>query len=60
MSVSCDLCIQKAMTAAQLMACENTVNEIIKTSPTVYTGEASLSLAKDIRGLRAVFDEVSS
>lgn len=46
------------MTSVQLKSCEETVNEIIKANQTVFAKETPLSLAKEIQGLRAVFDEV--
>ena len=50
--------VKGAMTCDQLKSCEETVNEIIKANQPVYAKETPLSLAKEIQGLRAVFDEV--
>ncbi len=46
------------MTTEQLKLCEETVLEIIKANHPVYAKETPLSIAKEIQGLRAVFDEV--
>ena len=46
------------MTSNQLKLCEETIHEIIKANHTVYARETPLSVAKEIQGLRAVFDEV--
>lgn len=46
------------MSSEQIKNCEETVLEIIKANKTVYAKEAALSVAKEIQGLRAVFDEV--
>ena len=47
------------MSCKQLKLCEETVLEIIKANHAVYAKETPLSIAKEIQGLRAVFDEVN-
>lgn len=46
------------MSTKQLKLCEETALEIVKANHTVYARETPLSVAKEIQGLRAVFDEV--
>ena len=46
------------MNSEQLKLCEETVLKIIKAKLPVYAKETPLSVAKEIQGLRAVFDEV--
>ena len=46
------------MTSNQLKQSEETVLEIIRAAKPVFAKEAPLSLAKEVQGLRAVFDEV--
>lgn len=46
------------MSTEQIKNCEETVMEIINANKPVYAKETALSLAKEIQGLRAVFDEV--
>ena len=52
--------LQGAMTDAQIKQAEETVQGIIEQNPPVYAQEAPLSLAKEVQGLRAMFDEVMS
>ena len=49
---------QGAMTNNQLKQSEETVLEVIKAAQPVFAKETPLSLAKEVQGLRAVFDEV--
>ncbi len=51
---------QGAMSNAQIQDVERTVQEVIQVNEKVFAKEAPLSLAKEVQGLRAVFDEVSS
>ncbi|KAK6185433.1 hypothetical protein SNE40_007670 [Patella caerulea] len=53
-----DFTSKGAMTAAEVKKVEDTVNEMASKNEEVYAKEASLSVAKTIQGLRAVFDEV--
>ena len=46
------------MTSKQLKFCEQYALDIIKSNFPVYAKESPLSVAKEIQGLRAVFDEV--
>ena len=46
------------MSSEQIKNCEETVLEIINANKPVYAMETALSVAKEIQGLRAVFDEV--
>ena len=48
---------QKAMTPAQVKATEEITNKKISLNEQVFAKEASLSVAKSIKGLRAMFDE---
>ena len=48
------------MTTKQIEMCEKIALEIIKANYPVYAKETPLSLAKEIQGLRAVFDEVNT
>ena len=46
------------MTGDQLKGCEQTVLDIISSDYTVFAKETPLSIAKEVQGLRAIFDEV--
>ena len=46
------------MSSKEVKATEETIQEIIGGDNTVYAKESALSLAKDIKGIRAIFDEV--
>ena len=46
------------MTSDQIRDTEQTVLDIISSNKPVFAKETPLSLAKEIQGLRAVFDEV--
>lgn len=48
------------MTSNQIKDCEQAVLDIIGANYAVFAKEAPLPLAKEIQGLRAVFDEVSN
>ena len=48
------------MSAKQVKETEDIVLDIIASKHQVFAKETPLSLAKEIQGLRAVFDEVSS
>ena len=48
------------MTTEQIKMCEKITLEIIKANHPVYAKETPLPVAKEIQGLRAVFDEVST
>ena len=47
------------MRTDQIKKCEEVALEVIKASHPVYAQETPLPVAKEIQGLRAVFDEVS-
>ena len=53
-----DALYQGAMSGDQIRDCEQTVLDIIAADYTVYAKETPLSLAKEVQGLRAIFDEV--
>lgn len=53
-----DFSAKGAMTSKQLKFCEEYALDIIKSNFPVYAKESPLSVAKEIQGLRAVFDEV--
>lgn len=46
------------MKSEQIKRCEELALKVIEANYPVYAKEASLPLAKEIQGLRAVFDEV--
>lgn len=46
------------MTNSQIRSCEQVALDVIKSNHTVYAKEAPLSLAKEVKGIRAIFDEV--
>lgn len=46
------------MTNNQIQQSEETILEIIRANNPVFAKECRLSLAKEVQGLRAVFDEV--
>lgn len=48
------------MTVEEVKAVEEIVNNMAKKNEVVYAKNAELAVAKEIQGLRAVFDEVSS
>ena len=52
--------LQGALTAAQLKNVEQIANEVSKKNQVVYMKDTPLAQAKAIKGLRAVFDEVTS
>ena len=47
------------MTAAQLKKVEEIANEVSKKNDVVYVKDTPLAQAKAVKGLRAVFDEVT-
>ena len=47
-----------AMTNNQIRESEETVLQVIRANDLVFAKESPLSLAKEVQGLRAVFDEV--
>ena len=47
------------MTSSQLENTENIVRTMVQDKKPVYATTAALAVAKDIQGLRAIFDEVS-
>ena len=49
--------LQKAMTVEQIRDSENVVLDIIGRNQPIFAQETPLGLAKEIQGLRAVFDE---
>ena len=53
-----DFSFSKAITNEQLKAAESICNEIIFKNFNVFTKDVSLSVARQIYGLRAVFGEV--
>lgn len=53
-----DFTAKGAMSSKEVKATEETIQEIIGGDNTVYAKESALSLAKDIKGIRAIFDEV--
>ena len=50
---------QGALTAAQLKKVEEIANEVSKKNDVVYVKDTPLAQAKAVKGLRAVFDEVT-
>ena len=54
------LCIKSAMKLGQIKSCEETVLDVIQKNYQIYARETPLLVAKEIKGLRAVFDEVRS
>jgi len=46
------------MTSEEVKATEQTVLDIINGDNAVYAKESALPLAKEIKGIRAIFDEV--
>ena len=54
----CVSCNQGAMTSKEVKATEQTVLEIINSDNAIYAKETALALAKEINGIRAIFDEV--
>ena len=46
------------MNAKQIKNCESRCKEIVEKKENVFASESSLAAAKDIQGLRAIFDEV--
>lgn len=46
------------MSSKEVKATEQTVQEIINGNNAVYAKESTLALAKEIKGIRAIFDEV--
>lgn len=48
------------MSAQQICEVEQIVQDIIQGKKPVYARETPLSVAKEIQGLRAVFDEVGT
>jgi len=53
-----DFTSKAAMTNNQIQQSEETILEIIRANNPVFAKECPLSLAKEVQGLRAVFDEV--
>ncbi|XP_019864269.1 PREDICTED: alanine--tRNA ligase, cytoplasmic-like [Amphimedon queenslandica] len=53
-----DFSAKGAMKTDQIKKCEEVALEVIKASHPVYAQETPLPVAKEIQGLRAVFDEV--
>lgn len=49
---------QSAMTTEQIKNTEMTSQDIVSRNMDVYAKESSLAMAKDIQGLRAIFEEV--
>ena len=50
---------QGAMTTDQIKNAELTSQDIVSRNMPVFAKEVSLAMAKDIQGLRAIFEEVS-
>ena len=48
------------MNAKQIKECEGICKDIVDKKLAVFASESSLAAAKDIQGLRAIFDEVST
>lgn len=46
------------MKSHEIKVCEETALEVIKANHTIYDKDTPLSIAKEVQGLRAVFDEV--
>lgn len=53
-----DFSAKGAMSVADVKAAEEIVNNMVKKNELVYAKETALAVAKNIQGLRAVFDEV--
>lgn len=53
-----DFTAKGAMTLEEVKNTENIIKEIVEKKQDVYAAESSLAKAKDIQGLRAIFDEV--
>lgn len=51
---------QGAMTTEQIKNTEMTSQDIVSRNMDVYAKESSLAMAKDIQGLRAIFEEVGT
>ena len=51
---------QGAMTTEQIKNTELTSQDIVSRNMDVYAVESSLAVAKDIQGLRAIFEEVKA
>ena len=47
------------MSSKQIKNCERICKEIVDQKMNVFASESSLATAKDIQGLRAIFDEVN-
>ena len=52
--------LQVAMTTEQIKNTELTSQDIVSRNMDVYAKESSLAMAKDIQGLRAIFEEVEA
>ena len=48
------------MSTEELKNTENISREVITKNDAVFTQESSLAVAKDVQGLRAIFEEVPS
>ena len=46
------------MTNSQIRSCEQIALDVIKANGAVFAKEAPLSFAKEVKGIRAIFDEV--
>lgn len=57
--LSKDSSFQGAMTTEQIKNTELTSQDIVSKNMAVFAKEVPLALAKDIQGLRAIFEEVS-
>jgi alanyl-tRNA synthetase len=53
-----DFTAKSAMKLGQIKSCEETVLDVIQKNYQIYARETPLLVAKEIKGLRAVFDEV--
>lgn len=53
-----DFTAKGAMTVAQVAEAERLTQEVVKKNMKIYAKESSLKIAKQIKGLRSVFDEV--
>lgn len=53
-----DFTAKGAMSSKQIKNCERICKEIVDQKMNVFASESSLATAKDIQGLRAIFDEV--
>lgn len=56
----CFIFAQGAMTTEQIKNTEVTSQDIVSRNVDVFAKESSLASAKDIQGLRAIFEEVRS